>query len=89
MILGFSIGLYFNARSMIGFIALAGIAVNNSIILMEHLNSLKTKKLKIEEALMEAASTRFRPIMLTTITTKPGVYYIVPGKDWGVSHKQL
>jgi multidrug efflux pump subunit AcrB len=45
--------------------------------------------MKIEEALMEAASTRFRPIMLTTITTKPGVYYIVPGKDWGKSHEQL
>jgi multidrug efflux pump subunit AcrB len=82
MILYSLIGLYFTATSMIGVIALAGIAVNNSIILLEYLNSLKEQNIPLEEALLEAGVTRFRPIMLTTITTILGSLTIISDPVW-------
>ncbi len=82
MVLGFTLGMYFNATSMIGIIALAGIAVNNSIILLEYLNSLKHKGMGLEDALLDAGKTRFRPIMLTTLTTMLGSLTIVSDPVW-------
>ncbi|MCB1309001.1 MAG: efflux RND transporter permease subunit, partial [Leptospiraceae bacterium] len=82
MFLGYATGLYFNATSMIGVIALAGIAVNNSIILLEYLNSLKQTGLSLEEALIEAGTTRFRPILLTTVTTMLGSLTIANDPVW-------
>lgn len=76
------VGIYFTATSMIGVIALAGIAVNNSIILLEYLNSLKDKNISLEEALFDAGLTRFRPIMLTTITTILGSLTIISDPVW-------
>ena len=63
-------GAFFTATSMIGIIALAGIAVNNSIILLEYLKSLQNEEnYGVVEGLIEACATRLRPIALTTITT--------------------
>lgn len=73
---------YFTATSMIGIIALAGIAVNNSIILLEYLNSLKHSSINLEEAIIEACSTRIRPIALTTITTVLGSMTILGDPVW-------
>ncbi len=75
-------GEYFTATSMIGVIALAGIAVNNSIILLEYLNSLKIKELDLVDALVEACATRLRPIALTTITTMLGSMTILGDPVW-------
>jgi len=66
----------------IGVIALAGIAVNNSIILLEYLNDLKKEGLALEHALVEAGATRFRPIMLTTVTTMLGSLTIASDPVW-------
>ena len=82
LILGLTTGLYFNATAMIGVIALAGIAVNNSIILLEYLNGLQKKGLALEEALVQAGVTRFRPIMLTTVTTMLGSLTIIGDPVW-------
>ena len=82
MILDWTAGIYFTATSMIGVIALAGIAVNNSIILLEYLNDLKRSGMGLEEALVEAGSTRFRPIMLTTVTTMLGSLTIASDPVW-------
>lgn len=82
LVLGYTIGLYFNATSMIGVIALAGIAVNNSIILLEYLNGLRGSGLTLEEALVQAGLTRFRPIMLTTFTTMLGSLTIAGDPVW-------
>lgn len=82
MILGYTSGIYFNATSMIGVIALAGIAVNNSIILLEYLNSFKNSCISIEDALLKAGLTRFRPIMLTTVTTMLGSLTIAGDPVW-------
>jgi len=82
MILGWIRGEYFTATSMIGVIALAGIAVNNAIILLEYLNALKAKGGDLDEAIVEAASTRLRPIALTTITTMLGSMTIIGDPVW-------
>jgi multidrug efflux pump subunit AcrB len=82
MFLFYTIGTYFTATSMIGVIALAGIAVNNSIILLEYLNSLKSDNYDLEDALVEAGVTRFRPVMLTTVTTILGSLTIAGDPVW-------
>jgi multidrug efflux pump subunit AcrB len=75
-------GEYFTATSMIGMIALAGIAVNNSIILLEYLRKLQADGKPLKEALVEACMTRFRPIMLTSVTTMLGSMTIVSDPVW-------
>ncbi|MEM7182473.1 MAG: efflux RND transporter permease subunit [Spirochaetota bacterium] len=82
LFLYYSLGIYFTATSMIGVIALAGIAVNNSIILLEYLNHLKLQNYALKDALLEAGITRFRPVMLTTITTVLGSLTIAGDPVW-------
>lgn len=81
-VLGFVSGIYFNATSMIGVIALSGIVVNNAIILLEYLGDLKKKGMNIREALLEAGETRFMPIMLTSATTILGSLTIISDPVW-------
>ena len=81
-ILGFINGIYFNATSMIGVIALAGIVVNNAIILVEYLNGFKGKGVDVKEALIESGATRMRPIVLTSLTTILGSLTIVGDPVW-------
>ncbi len=82
MILGVASGVYFNATSMIGFIALAGIAVNNSIIFLEYLKSFRGRGVDIVEAISDSAVTRFRPILLTSVTTILGSLTIINDPVW-------
>ena len=58
---------YFTATSMIGFIALAGIVVRNSLLLIDFTNDLVKAGKNLEDAVVEAAATRFRPIILTAL----------------------
>lgn len=58
-----------NMMAFIGIIMLAGIAVNNSILLVDATNKLKEDGLGLNEALMAAAQQRIRPIIMTTLTT--------------------
>ena len=58
-----------NMMAFIGVIMLAGIAVNNAIILVDAANKLKEKGLATKEAVMQAAQQRIRPILMTTLTT--------------------
>lgn len=60
---------YFSATSMIWVIALAWIVVWNSIILVEYLNIEKRNGLLLKDALLRATYTRFKPIVLTSLTT--------------------
>jgi len=69
MILGYSITFL----SMIGFVALAGIVVNDSLIFMEFFNSKRRDGLSVYEAGLLTGQARFRAIMLTTITTVLGL----------------
>ncbi|MHC2069558.1 efflux RND transporter permease subunit [Bremerella sp. T1] len=59
--------------SMFGLVALTGIVVNDSIVLVDFINQRVKAGLPINEALVEAGSRRFRPVLLTTITTVGGL----------------
>ncbi|GMV37787.1 MAG: multidrug transporter AcrB [Fimbriimonadales bacterium] len=58
-------GAFFTATSMIGFIAGAGIIVRNSIILVDFIELRLSQGLPLEEAVLDAGVTRFRPMLLT------------------------
>lgn len=57
----------------IGGIVLAGIVVNNAIVLVDYVNQLRARGLTKAEAVVEAGQVRFRPIMMTTATTVLGL----------------
>jgi multidrug efflux pump subunit AcrB len=58
-------GAFFTATSMIGFIALAGIMVRNSVLLIDFIEARLKQGLKLEEAVIESGAVRFLPIALT------------------------
>jgi multidrug efflux pump subunit AcrB len=62
----------FTATAMIGMIALAGIVVRNSLILVEFITQARTGGLAVKEALVQAGMIRMRPILLTAGTTMLG-----------------
>lgn len=57
-----------NIMGVIGIVMLVGIAVNNSIILVDRINQLK-ENMTLEDAIVEAGRQRIRPILMTTLTT--------------------
>jgi multidrug efflux pump subunit AcrB len=73
---------YFTATSMIGFIALAGIVVRNSLLLIDFTNELLEQGRSINEAVIEAAATRFRPIILTALAIILASFVIVLDPVW-------
>jgi HAE1 family hydrophobic/amphiphilic exporter-1 len=71
-------GLYFSGTSIsvvvfIGLIMLAGIVVNNAIVLIDRINQLRASGLEKTTAIIEAAQSRLRPILMTTLTTSLGL----------------
>ncbi len=67
------LGLPLSIVSFLGAIALAGIIINDSVVLLDKYNKLLKSGVDVEKALLEAGNTRFRPIILTTITTAAGL----------------
>jgi len=63
----------------IGVISLAGVVVNNAIVLIDYYNQLMTRGLASTEALIQAGLVRFRPVMLTAITTILGLLPMATG----------
>jgi HAE1 family hydrophobic/amphiphilic exporter-1 len=59
----------FNVQSYIGCIMLGGIAVNNAILLVDHINLLRRRDMLVREAIIEAGRRRLRPILMTATTT--------------------
>lgn len=59
--------------AILGLISLIGVVVNNAIVLVDFINTEKLRGIDIDEACKEAVSRRFRPIMLSTITTVLGL----------------
>jgi multidrug efflux pump subunit AcrB len=70
-------GAFFTATSMIGFIALAGIIVRNSIILIDFAEMKRREGLALDEAIIEAGAVRFRPMLLTAAAVVVGSFVIV------------
>lgn len=73
----FIMGIPVSILSFLGIVALAGIIINDSVVLVDKYNRLIGEGLQVREALMEAGRTRFRPILLTTITTAAGLAPII------------
>ena len=63
----------FNVPAYMGIIMLAGIAVNNAIVLVDYINQLKAEGKSTREAIIEAGPTRLRAISMTTLTTVLGL----------------
>jgi len=70
-------GAPFTATSMIGFIALAGIIVRNSILLVDFIRHGATPGKTLREVLLDAGATRFRPILLTALAAMIGAATIL------------
>jgi HAE1 family hydrophobic/amphiphilic exporter-1 len=65
----FITGMQLSAIALIGFIVLAGVVVNNGIVLVEYINQLKATGLETKEAIKIACNRRLRPIIMTALTT--------------------
>jgi multidrug efflux pump subunit AcrB len=70
-------GLPFSFTAVIGFIALAGIEVKNSILLVDFTNQLREEGKSVDEAVQEAGEIRFVPIVLTSLTAIGGLIPLV------------
>jgi len=68
----FVTGNTINIYSQIGMIMLIGIAAKNGVLIVEFINQLRDKGIGFEEAIIEASSIRFRPVIMTTISTVMG-----------------
>ena len=66
-------GMEVSVISLIGFIMLTGIIVNNGIVLVDYINQLRLEGMERRQAIVEAGTTRMRPILMTTITTILGL----------------
>lgn len=75
----FLTGTTFNMQSNMGCVMLAGIVVNNAILLVDQTNRLREQKLCILDALIESGRRRLRPILMTTATTVLGLLPLALG----------
>ena len=89
-LLGMSISFWAHDKpvsflAMIGVIGLAGIIVNNGIILIDFINQMRDEgKLALREILIKAPTIRLKPVMATSLTTMGGLFptaYGVGGED--------
>ncbi|MCX7863326.1 MAG: efflux RND transporter permease subunit [Bacteroidales bacterium] len=69
----FITGISFSVNSLLGAFMLIGIAVKNSIILVDFTNLLRDRGMKLFDALVEAGRSRLRPILMTALTTILGM----------------
>ena len=78
-------GMEINVLSMLGMIMLVGVIVNNGIVLVDYINQLRLAGMERKEAIAEAAVTRLRPILMTSITTILGLVVMALGRSEATS----
>ncbi len=81
----FILGQSFNMMAYIGIIMLAGIAVNNAIILVDCINQLRAGGMNRRDAIIQAGHQRIRPILMTSLTTILGLLPMTIGFGQSVS----
>ena len=84
LITGFDVSVV----SLIGFIMLCGIIVNNGIVLVDYINRLRRDGKERVEAIVEAGKTRMRPILITALTTILGLSVMALGIGTGAEMMQ-
>ena len=77
-----------SAIAMIGFVMLAGIIVNNGIVLVDTINQLRESGYEFEEAILTAGTMRVRPILMTALTTILGLSTMAIGLGQGAEMMQ-
>ena len=73
---GFANPVFFTATSMIGMIALGGIVIRNSLVLIEFIQDAVKQGMPFKEAILSSGAIRMRPIVLTALTTALGAWPI-------------
>ncbi len=71
------LGAPFTATSMIGMIALAGIIVRNSILLVDFIGAEQRRGIPLDDAVIAAAAVRAKPIVLTALAAMVGAFFIL------------
>ncbi len=72
-------GKTFNIATFIGVIMLAGIVVNNAIVLVDYINTLRRRGMELREAILQAGPVRLRPVLMTALTTILGMVPLALG----------
>ena len=70
-------GVPFGIMSIFGFFAASGVAVNDNLVLIDYVNRLRDKGVGAYQAMLDASVARFRPILLTSVTTFIGIMPIL------------
>ena len=73
-------GAYFTFPAMLGMFSLAGVIINNGIVLIDQIEANRKADMLVNTALIEAGKARLRPILMTTLTTILG---LIPLAIWG------
>ena len=81
----------FEIMAIIGGIILVGVVVNNGIVLIDQVQDLRRSGFDRDQALMHAAKTRIRPILMTALTTIGGLIPMAIGSDdqIGIDYRPL
>ncbi len=73
LIMGIAVGLL----SIFGIIGLAGVVINNSLVMVDKYNELLADGMDVRDAVIEGTKARFRPILLTSLTTFLGIFPLI------------
>lgn len=89
VVLGLALfGQSWNALSGIGLVILSGIVVNDGILLVERISQLRREGLPVLQSVIDAGRDRFRPVLMTTVTTVLGLLPMAIGLGEGASLRQ-
>ena len=81
-------GTELSVISLIGFVMLVGIIVNNGIVLVDYINQQRLAGMERREAIIDAGVTRLRPILMTSLTTILGLIVTAAAKNAGTALMQ-
>ncbi len=74
-------GLGFSMLSIMGMLGLTGIVVNDSLVLVDYINKKRNEGMSVMDAVLTAGETRFRPVILTSLTTFVGLLPLMLNKS--------
>ena len=82
-------GSTLNVYSQIGLVMLIGLAAKNGILIVEFINQLRDRGMEFDEAVIEGAAVRLRPILMTGITTAAGTLPLILSSGAGAETRQV
>ncbi len=83
------LGMTFNVYSQIGVVMLVGLAAKNGILIVEFVNQRRDQGLAFEDALIDGARTRLRPVLMTSIATVAGALPLILTDGAGAEARQI